>query len=182
MLPYTNPQGYKQLRTWQQANEILELTEEFIKTLPKNEPARGHMDRSGRSTVRNIEEGFRRTTTQEYINFLGFSAGSNEELMADFEHCIGKGLGNQELAQKGFYLCKGEGKMLYNQIKALERKMISEKTLPAKELSRQAFISHQKNEADFDKFIEGYLKGNKGDNKGEDPKASPDNQRDSKRK
>lgn len=177
MLPYKNPQGYKQLRTWTQANEILELTEEFVKTLPSGEPAKSHMDRSARSTVRNIEEGFRRTTTQEYINFLGFSAGSNEELMADFEHCLSSRHSERseeslKLAQKGFYLCKGEGKMLYNQIVALEKKMVAEKTLSGADMARRVLNNQAKQHQDANKWLqelteklrveEGASKGGKG--------------------
>jgi len=165
MLPYKNPLAYKQLRTWQQANEILELTEEFVKTLPENEPARSHMDRSARSTVRNIEEGFRRTTTQEYINFLGFSAGSNEELMADFDHCIKGNKGDKGLAEKGHWLCKGEGKMLFNQIKALEHKMVDEKTLSGNEMARQALLENSKKEKEFDQYLQSVLDRNKSDSK-----------------
>jgi len=154
MLPYTNPQGYKQLRTWQQAREILDLTEKFITTLPAKAPEHGHMDRSARSTVRNIEEGFRRTTTQEYINFLGFSAGSNEELMADFEHCLKGNQGEKGLAEKGFYLCKGEGKMLFNQVKALEKKMVSEKTLSRNDMAKLTL----KNEAEHHREANRWLK------------------------
>ncbi|HLB32537.1 MAG TPA: four helix bundle protein [Patescibacteria group bacterium] len=169
MLPYKNPLAYKQLRTWQQANEILRLTEEFIKTLPHNEPAKSHMDRSARSTVRNIEEGFRRTSTREYINFLGFSAGSNEELMADFEHCLSSGHFNphwgeesQAMAERGFWLCKGEGKMLFNQIKALERKMITEKTLSASENARRAMKENKERQEEFNKYLKGFLRDKKG--------------------
>ena len=54
-----NPLGYKNLRTWQQANEIFELTEEFVQTLPKFHPKTGqkmadtadHMLSSARSVV-----------------------------------------------------------------------------------------------------------------------------------
>lgn len=43
------------------------------------------MDDSARSVQRNIEEGFKRATTKEYIEFLGFSRASLEELKGDFE-------------------------------------------------------------------------------------------------
>ena len=152
-LPYKNPQGYRQLRTWQQANEILELTEEFIKTLLAKAPERGHMDRSARSTVRNIEEGFRRTTTQEYINFLGFSAGSNEELMADFEHCLKGKKGDQKRAEKGYWLCKGEGSMLHSQIKSLEEKMIRERTLPESQRIKSIMSKRKQVNSEFDQYL-----------------------------
>lgn len=157
-LPYKNPLGYRELRTWQQANEILELTEEFIKTLPKGEPARGHMDRSARSTVRNIEEGFRRTTTAEYVSFLGFSAGSNEELLADFEHCVKGKVGDQERAEKGFRLCKGESTMLHRQIVALQEKMAREKTMPKKFICASVMNKQGDKEEKFDKQLREIIK------------------------
>jgi four helix bundle protein len=155
ILPYKNPLGYKELRTWQQANEILELTEGFIKTLPHAEPARTHMDRSARSTVRNIEEGFRRTTTNEYVSFLGFSAGSNEELLGDFEHCLRAGRGDKEGAEKGFRLCKGESTMLHRQIMALQKKVEKDGGFTQKDklmLKRK----EQQKEEEFMKSIEKY--------------------------
>lgn len=175
MLPYKNPLAYKQLRTWQQANEILELTEEFCATFALKDARTGQylsdlkdqMLRSGRSVVRNIEEGFARTTTKEYISFLGFSRGSLEELLRDFEHCIAKGvkgdagIGEQKLAEKGFWLCKGEAKMLFNQIKSLERKMINEKTLPAQENARQAIMEAKRKNDEFDKYLQSVLDKNK---------------------
>lgn len=162
-IPYKNPQGYRQLRTWQQANEILELTEEFIKTLLTKAPEKGHMDRSARSTIRNIEEGFRRTTTQEYVNFLGFSAGSNEELMADFEHCLKGKKGDSKRAEKGYWLCKGEGSMLHSQIKSLEEKMYKEKTLTNKEHFRVIANRQQKRDNEFNKILEQYHKPIRGE-------------------
>jgi len=162
MLPYKNPLAYKELRTWQQANEILKITEEFVKALPLNTPAKTHMDRSARSTVRNIEEGFRRTTTKEYIDFLGFSAGSNEELLADFEHCVKGNLGDAERAKKGFYLCKGESTMLFRQIKALEQKTIKEKTMSANDLARIELKRQVDEKKKFDEFLKNHLKGDKG--------------------
>lgn len=157
-IPYKNPQGYRELRTWQQAKEILELTEEFVKTLPAKAPEKGHMDRSARSTVRNIEEGFRWTTTQEYIKFLGFSAGSNEELMADFEHCLKGKKGDQKWAEKGYWLCKGESSMLHSQIKSLEEKMVRERTQPESQRIKSITIKQKTINEDFDKILEKYHK------------------------
>jgi len=163
MLPYKNPLAYKQLRTWTQAKEILELTEEFVKTLPQKEPARGHMDRSARSTVRNIEEGFRRTTTQEYVNFLGFSAGSNEELLGDYGNCLKGNKGDKGMALKGEYLCKGEGKMLHNQIVALQGKMYKEKTLGPKDQYKMAMTRQKEKNGKFDQWLQNQVGKNNGE-------------------
>jgi len=169
-----NPLGYKYLRTWQQANEIFALTEEYVATLPRKHPKTGqflsdvadHMLRSARSEVRNIEEGYRRTTTNQYVDFLGFSAGSNEELLGDFEYCIRAEIVDLELAKKGSWLCRGEGKMLANQIRALNKKMENEKTLSRNETARRALISNTEEQKRQDKWVkalnEKYNKGKYG--------------------
>jgi len=178
MLPYKNPQGYKQLRTWQQAKEILELTEEFCATFPTKDLRTGQyltdlkdqMLRSARSVIRNIEEGFVRTTTKEYISFLGFSKGSLEELLRDFEHCIAKGdkgqatkgddgsrgdvgIGNQEMSEKGFCLCKGESTMLHRQIQALETKMAREKTMSREDMARLALKKQAEHHREANRWL-----------------------------
>lgn len=161
VLPYRNPLGYKNLRTWSQANEILALVEEFVPTLPKFHPKTNqkmsdvadHMLRSARSVVRNIEEGFKRTTTKEYISFLGFSAGSLEELLGDFGHCVKGDLGDKSKGNKGVWLCRGEAKMLHNQIKSLEKKMGDEKTLSGNEMARLAMKEAKEREDKFDRWL-----------------------------
>lgn len=164
VLPYRNPLGYKNLRTWSQANEILDLTEKFVTTLPKLHPktdqkmsdTADHMLRSARSVVRNIEEGFKRTTTKEYISFLGFSAGSLEELLGDFGYCVKGDLGDKSMGAKGVWLCRGEAKMLHNQIKSLEKKMEEEKTLSPNEMARLSIKKAKDREEKFDKWIKEY--------------------------
>lgn len=168
-MPYGNPLGYKNLRTWQQANEILELTEKFVATLPKNHPKTGqkmadvadHMLRSARSVVRNIEEGFKRTTTKEYVSFLGFSSGSLEELLGDFDYCVKGNLGDETMGNKGVWLCRGEAKMLFNQIKSLEKKMFDEKTFSSNESARDSINRARIREEKIDRWLEEIKNGKK---------------------
>lgn len=156
-IPYKNPLGYKNLLTWKQANEIFELTEEFVATLPKFHPKTGqkmmdmadHMLRSGRSIVRNIEEGWKRTTTKEYKEFLGFSAGSNEELLGDYDYCLKGNLGDQERVEKGLKLCKGESTMLHRQVLSLEEKMLKERTASQSDLVKKAWNKAEEDERKF---------------------------------
>lgn len=54
------------------------------------------MDDAARSVVRNQEEGFKRSTTKEYSDFIGFSQGSLEEVKGDI----------RELAEDGFLKSK----------------------------------------------------------------------------
>lgn len=161
VLSHRNPLGYRDLRTWQQANEIFELTEVFITTLPARHPKtqesladiKDHMQRSARSHVRNIEEGYARTSTREYISFLGFSAGSLEELIGDYKYCQKSGIGDPKGRSKGIGLCVGEAKMLDAQIKSLEAKCYREKTVSANDLARRVFQENRDREKRFDEWL-----------------------------
>ena len=155
MLPVTkNPLGFCNLRTWQQANEIFDCVESLCTSFPPKHPITGQyltdlkdqMIRSARSVVRNIEEGFARTTTREYIQFLGYSYGSLQELIGDLEYCIKGQIGESQWADKGYYLAKGEAKMLTSQIKSLELKMTDDHTLSRNEQA-QKILNVQKQQA-----------------------------------
>jgi len=165
-----NPMGFKVLRTWQQANEIFEITEKLTATFPIKHPVTGQFltdlkdqkIRSARSVVRNIEEGYSRNSTGEYLNFLGFAFGSLEELLADFEYCVKGKIGDQDLAEQGLRLCRGEAKMLHSQMESLRQKMIQEKTVSEKDQARM-FLSNQiKKEKEFDDWIAKIREENKG--------------------
>ncbi|MCX6812458.1 MAG: four helix bundle protein [Candidatus Berkelbacteria bacterium] len=155
--------------TWKQANEIFELTEKFVKTLPKYHPETGqkmmdtadHMLRSARSGVRNIEEGFSRASTKEYIEFLGFSKGSLEELLGDFEYCRRNNLGDVSIADRAIFLLKGEGKMLHNQMEALEQKRVGSGNISSNEKIVRRQQNEERNEKEFWREAEKFLgKGN----------------------
>ena len=64
------------------------------------------MDRSARSVKQNIVEGWKRNSTKEYYEFLGFSLGANAELEEDCNDII-KGV-YAEMGLKGME--KGDGK------------------------------------------------------------------------
>lgn len=152
-----NPIGYKQLLTWQQAGEILRQVKEFTaKYLSKYEDKRlvNHLTDSARSVQRNIEEGYKRATTKEYVEFLGFSRGSLEELKGDFEELkreiregirenrgtIGGDKGKIGEDVEGLLsLIYGEDCMFGRQIKSLEGKMVKEKTLPRSEAVKRVW-------------------------------------------
>lgn len=156
-IPYKNPLGYKNLLTWKQANQIFNLTEEFVATLPKYHPKTGqrmadtadHMLRSARSIVRNIEEGFKRTTTSGYKDFLGFSAGSNEELLGDYDYCVRGELGEKERGEKGLRLCKGESTMLHRQVLSLEGKMLKDQTASRGDSIKGSWQQAREDEREF---------------------------------
>ncbi|MCD6093558.1 MAG: four helix bundle protein [Candidatus Omnitrophica bacterium] len=137
-----DPLGYKKLLTWKQAGEIYHKTKDFTKKYLNRTTDRrliAHMDDSARSVQRNIEEGYKRATTKEYVEFLGFSRASLEELKGDVEELKREWKEGVRWVDKGkieelLDLIYGEDCMMGRQIASLERKMVEEKTLPQKEM------------------------------------------------
>ncbi len=86
-----NPEGYKKLLAYTKAKALhrdtLELASHFPRTKTYADLA-DQMARSGRSGNKNIVEGWKRNTTKEYFDFLGFSIGAVEELRDDAEDII----------------------------------------------------------------------------------------------
>lgn len=81
---WKDPEGYKYLVPWSNAVLLRFFIRRFTESLPKSEYRRkSQVDDAARSVVRNIEEGFKRTTTSEYLQFIGYSQGSLEEVKGD---------------------------------------------------------------------------------------------------
>lgn len=90
---WQNPEGYKYLVPWTNAVLLRFLIRRLTSQLPKSEYRRkAQLDDAARSVVRNIEEGYKRSTTSEYLQFIGYSQGSLEEVKGDI----------RELAEDGF--------------------------------------------------------------------------------
>ena len=81
--------GYKNLLTFKQCTEILDLTFQFCqKFLPGREMLRqrDQMNQAARSSKQCIAEGAAQgTSLKGYIKMLGISRGSLEELLEDFK-------------------------------------------------------------------------------------------------
>ena len=71
-------------------------------------------------------------------------------------------MGDLKLADRAIFLCKGEGKMLHNQMEALERKRVSDGAVSGNEKYHQVRNRQARKEKEFDE----YLKGRLGDVKG----------------
>lgn len=90
---WKDPEGYRYLTSWSNSVLLRYFIRLYTSSLPKSEYRRkAQLDDAGRSNVRNQEEGFKRSTTSEYIEFIGFSQGSLEEIKGDI----------RELAEDGF--------------------------------------------------------------------------------
>lgn len=90
---WQNPQGYRYLVQWSNTVLLRFLIRLFTSSLPKSEYRRKtQLDDAARSVVRNIEEGYKRSNTSSYIEFISFSQGSLEEVKGDI----------RELTEDGF--------------------------------------------------------------------------------
>ena len=99
----SNPYGYRDLLVYKKAEELQRACAEF--TARFSHPSHftlsslaDQMDRSARSVKQNIVEGWKRNSTKEYYDFLGFSIGANAELEEDCNDII-----------KGIYKMGGRG-------------------------------------------------------------------------
>lgn len=84
---WKDPKGYQYLAVWQNAALLRVLVRKFTLNLTLNHPfekrLKAQLDDAARSQKRNIEEGWKRPTTSEYLNFLGYAQGSLEEVGGD---------------------------------------------------------------------------------------------------
>lgn len=79
-------EGYKYLAPWTNAVILRFLIRKFTQTLPRSEyRSKTQLDDAGRSVVSNIEEGYKRPTTKQYLDFIGFSQGSLEEIKGNIK-------------------------------------------------------------------------------------------------
>lgn len=90
---WTDPEGYRYLIPWSNAALLRYFVRILSANLPRSEyRRRAQIDDAARSVVRNIEEGYKRATTSEYLDFIGYSQGSLEEVKGDI----------RELTEDGF--------------------------------------------------------------------------------
>ena len=80
---------------WANASLLRIMIIRFTSPLPKSYYRfKNQIDDAARSVVANIEEGFARPTTSEYLTFLGYSQGSLKEVKGDIERARQDGLLN----------------------------------------------------------------------------------------
>ena len=131
---WSHPEGYKYLAVWKNTVQLQDMVRNFTKTLPYSERRRkDHMNDASRSVQRNIEEGYKRPTTKEYLDFLGFSQGSLEELKGDVRDCLRDGLIKKELHDKFIELINKTDWLFRRLVTALEKKMGEEIPMSARE-------------------------------------------------
>ncbi|MCK9379224.1 MAG: four helix bundle protein [Candidatus Moranbacteria bacterium] len=89
--PHNDLYGYKKLLTYKKAEELQMECSHFTHLFPFSKTLSSladQMDRSARSGKQNIVEGWKRNTTREYFDFLGFSIGAIAELEEDCDDIL----------------------------------------------------------------------------------------------
>ena len=176
----SNPYGYKNLLVYKKAEELQKACAPFTSPFSHFPHSKtlvalaDQMDRSARSVKQNIVEGWKRNSTKEYYDFLGFSLGANAELEEDCNDIINgvyKGLtglmgemGIEEIEQLKFYpldsrlppvvqlklRCKEINFLLAKLQESLQEKMTEEHRLPRAEV----FNRVRKESHDQDRWFE----------------------------
>lgn len=84
--PSRQPYGFRNLLAYKKAEELQMECSRLTSLFPHSKTLLAladQMDRSARSAKQNIVEGWKRNSTKEYYDFLGFSIGANTELEED---------------------------------------------------------------------------------------------------
>lgn len=105
--PHKNPYGYKNLLAYTKSEDLQKECSRLTHLFPFSKTLSSladQMDRSARSGKQNIVEGWKRNTTREYFDFLGFSIGAIAELEEDCNDII-RGVHPEIIGIMGF---KGE--------------------------------------------------------------------------
>ena len=107
--PIRNSYGYRNLLVYRKAEELQIVLAKFVAGFPREKTLvalADQMERSARSTKQNIIEGWKRNSTSEYYQFLGYAVASNAELEADCTDMLrgiyeGKGVEGVEKGEMG---------------------------------------------------------------------------------
>lgn len=84
--------GYIHLTSWSNAQLLRVFVRLFTPALPRSEfRLKTQLNDAARSVIANIEEGYRRPTTMEYITFLGYSQASLTEVKGDIQRSLQDG-------------------------------------------------------------------------------------------
>lgn len=149
------PEGYKELLVYKRADELRDFVFKITEKFPYDERRRKeHLRDSARSVKQNIVEGWKRSTTKEYYDFLSFSLGSLGEIKEDGEDSLKDGLISKSDHRILMNKCR-EADYLLNRLKlSLYRKMENEGTLPTKEKYHSVKFGEAQNQKDFENYLE----------------------------
>jgi four helix bundle protein len=107
--------SYRDLRVWQGAMKLAELTYSLAATLPRDElfGANTQMKRAAASIAANIAEGHSRRTRNEYLQFIAIAHGSLSELETHLELAVRVHLLTRESVRPALTQCIALGRQLH---------------------------------------------------------------------
>ncbi|WP_461097845.1 four helix bundle protein [Spirosoma luteolum] len=116
-------QRFEDLKTWQSAREVARLIYQLSQTtsLGKDFELRNQISRSSGSVMDNIAEGFGRGSRTEFIQFLGYAMGSNDEVKSQLYRSLDRGHLTPDQFAKLYEQVDIVGKMLVSFITYLKR-------------------------------------------------------------
>lgn len=151
------PDGYNELLVYKRAEELRLYIVKLTSELSYDEKRRKvHLNDSARSVKQNIVEGWKRSTTKEYYDFISFSLGSLAEIKEDIKDLLEDRKISQKTADFLIDKCREEDYLLNRLRQALHRKMEKEGTLPLKEKYRNIGFVEKQEEKDFEKILESH--------------------------
>jgi len=122
LVPQVDPcNSYRDLKVWQRAIELSVTLYAYTADFPREEiyGLSGQLRRAGVSIASNIAEGWGRSSSGEYRQFIGMARGSNFEVQTQLVIAKKLGFGTAEKLQTVEDLSAEVGKMLVALMKRL---------------------------------------------------------------
>ncbi|HEX7729798.1 MAG TPA: four helix bundle protein [Terracidiphilus sp.] len=115
--------SFKELLAWQRAMELAREIYKLSGRFPDTERFGliSQMRRAAVSVPSNIAEGYARSSTGEYIQFLGHARGSCAELETQILLAKDLGFTNEEDSKSATDMCSETGKLVHRLIKSLRQ-------------------------------------------------------------
>ena len=107
-------ESFRDLLVWQRSIQMSVAIYKLTAIFPKEETygLSSQLRRAGVSVARNIAEGYARSSTGEYKQFLGIARGSNSEVQTQLVIARELGIGSPQLLDKAEGLSNEVGKMM----------------------------------------------------------------------
>jgi len=116
-------QSFKQLLVWKRAIELTLAVYKLTASFPDSERfgLTNQMRRASVSIASNIAEGYGKSSTGEYLLFLGHARGSDCELQTQLIISDALGFGSPQLRSTASTLCDEVSRMLVTMMRTLKR-------------------------------------------------------------
>jgi four helix bundle protein len=116
--------SYRDLRVWQDAMSLAELSYRLTKAFPRDElfGLTSQIRRAAVSVPANIAEGHGRESTQSFIQYLRVAQGSLKEVETHFLLAERVGILKSVDAELALQACEGVGKMIRSLVRSLQTK------------------------------------------------------------